>query len=214
MSNDTRYIMSNDTRYKMSKPVLFLSFDVETDGPSPLVNNLLSIGIIGLEKESGCEVFEFESNIMLLDNHIPDNVCMETFWLKPEQKDAWEYLKTNKRNYIEVFEDLSKKLFKLANTYKLIWIAQPACFDWMFFKSYYELAKFNSSENFYDIGFKCTCISSLFDWYKNTHNLTLSQSTKLFNELGEFDNKNNHQALTDARVQGKFYIGLLKKMSE
>ena len=201
---------------KMSKPALYLSFDVETDGPSPLVNNLLSIGIVGFEENTGTEVFEFETNIISLPNHTPDTRCMETFWLKPEQKEAWEYLQTNKNNYIKVFEDLSCKLTVLSNKYELVWVAYPACFDWMFLKSYYEMAKSNSpnKNDFYDIGFQCVCISSLFDWYKKRHNITSSQASQLFNELGEFDAKTNHYASADARVQGKFYIGLVKKMLE
>jgi len=198
----------------MSKQILYLSFDVETDGPSPLVNNLLSIGIVGFEENTGTEVFEFETNIIPLPTHTPDIKCLETFWLKPEQKEAWDYLKINKKNYIQVFEDLSCKLSILSNKYKIVWIAQPACFDWMFLKSYYELAKSNSTnkKDFYDIGYRCVCVSTLFDWYKKVHNLNSSQSFKLFNELGEFDAKTNHRALADARVQGKFYLGLVKKM--
>lgn len=199
----------------MLKKTLYLSFDVETDGPSPLVNNLLSIGIVGFEENTQIEVFEFETNIIPLPTHTPDTLCMETFWLKPEQKEAWNYLNTNQRNYIEVFEDLSKKLLVLSNTYKFVWIAYPSCFDWMFFKSYYDMAKSNSLNKnyFYDIGYECICISTLFDWYRKTHNLTSSQSLQLFNELGEFNTKTNHRALADARVQGKLYLGLVKKMS-
>lgn len=200
----------------MSKQTLYLSFDVETDGPSPLVNNLLSIGIVGFEENTGTEVFEFNTNIFPLPTHTPDTKCMETFWLKPQQKEAWEYLQTDRKNYITVFEDLTYKLFVLSNKYELVWIAYPACFDWMFLKSYYELAKSNSinKKDFYDIGYECVCISSLFDWYKKINNITSSQASQLFNELGEFDSKTNHFASADARVQGKFYIGLLKKMLE
>ena len=200
----------------MTKQILYLSFDVETDGPSPLVNNLLSIGIVGFEENTGSEVFEFQANIIPLPTHTPDAQCMETFWLKPEQKEAWDYLNTNKRDYIDIFEDLSCKLTVLSNKYKLVWIAHPACFDWMFFKSYYDLAKSNSlnKKDFYDIGYQCVCISTLFNWYRKTHNLNSSQSFQLFNELGEFDVKTNHRASADARVQGKFYIGLKKKMLE
>ena len=42
----------------MSKPILYLSFDVKIDGPAPLVNNLLSIGIVGLEESTSNIVFE------------------------------------------------------------------------------------------------------------------------------------------------------------
>ena len=198
----------------MSKPTLYLSFDVETDGPTPLVNNLLSIGIIGLEENTSNIVFEYESNIIPLDTHKSDTQCMETFWLKPEQKNAWDKLQINQKNYLTVFEDLSLELKKLSLKYKIIWVAFPACFDWMFLKSYYELAKSNSpnGNNFYDIGFKCNCASTLLDFYKKKNNLTSKETYKLFYELCDFDPKENHIAISDAKVQGKFYINLIKKM--
>jgi len=198
----------------MSKPVLYLSFDVETDGPTPLVNNLLSVGIIGLEENTSNIVFEFEANIKPLESHKQDTQCMESFWLKPEQKEAWEYLQTNQKDYLEVFEDLSSELKKLDIKYKLVWVAYPACFDWMFFKSYYELAKSSSlnEQNFYDIGYQCKCISTLFDLHKKINDLLPNEATKLFNDLGQVEPNHNHKALYDAKVQGKFYIKLMKIM--
>ncbi len=195
----------------MSKQQLYLSFDVETDGPSPLINNLLSIGIAGFDENKNV-VFKFESNILPLDTHTSDKECLETFWLKPEQKKAWDFLQTNQKNYINVFENLSCELYKLSVKYKLIWVAHPACFDWMFFKSYYELAKNNSSnkENFYDIGFQCKCSSTLFDYYKKKNKISSIEATKLFNEMGEVDADKNHYAIDDAIVQGKFYLKLLE----
>jgi len=88
-------------------------------------------------------------------------------------------------------------------------------FVWMFLKSYYELAKSNSSTEtyFYDIGYQCKCASTLFDLYKKINNITSNEAHKLFNELCEFDPQNNHMALADAKVQGKFFIKLNKLIS-
>lgn len=85
----------------------------------------------------------------------------------------------------------------------------------MFFKCYYELAKKNSldKECFYEIGFKCECSSTLWNYYKQSNKITSSQANKLFKYLGEFDENSNHMALSDAKVQGKFYVRLLKKLN-
>lgn len=197
----------------MSKPILYLSFDIEADGSVPIINNLLSIGICGIDINEKI-IFEYEANIEPLESHVQETKCMEEFWLKPEQKEAWDYLHTNRRNYIEVFENLGLELKNLAQTYKLKFVAHPACFDWMFFKSYYELAKSNSEnkESFYDIGYQCLCSSTLWDYYKNFNKLTSIEANKLFNELGEFDPEQNHKASADAKVQGKFFIKLNKLM--
>ncbi len=107
------------------------------------------------------------------------------------------------------------KLKELDNQYKLKFVAHPACFDWMFFKCYYELAKSNSSnkENFYHIGYQCTCSSTLWNYYKQSNKINSNQADKLFKYLGKFDNESNHIAISDARVQGRFFVRLLKKMS-
>lgn len=197
-----------------NKEKLFLSFDIESDGPTPMLNNLISIGIVGITLDEKI-IFEYATNIEPLPTHIQDLHTMQTFWLKPEQKLAWDYLHINKRNYIEVFEDLGVKLKKLSNKYILKFVAHPACFDWMFLKSYYELAKSNSKnkEYFYDIGYNCLCSSTLWNIYKQINNLSSNQANKLFKEWGEFDEDSNHIAISDARVQGKCYVKLLKKMT-
>ncbi len=193
-----------------SKTIIYLSFDVETDGPSPLVNNLLSIGIYGLDMNLN-NLFTFEANIVPLENHIQDKTCMETFWLKPENKNAFDYLHTNSRNYINVFAELSDKLNILSDKYKIIFIAQPACFDWMFLKCYYELAKKNSNIIFYDIGFQCKCISTALDHYMIKNKIENKNKSKTYNEiLNHSENSMEHHALYDAKIQGIFYVNLLK----
>jgi hypothetical protein len=203
--------MSSNTN---NKEKLFLSFDIESDGPTPIVNNLLSIGIVGINMDEEI-VFEYQANIEPLATHIQDTQCMQTFWLKPEQKIAWDFIQENKRNYIVVFEELGQKLKELSHKYNLKFVAHPACFDWMFFKCYYELAKSNSQDKecFYDIGYSCECSSTLWNYYKKSNKLTSIQADQLFKYLGEFDESLNHMALSDAKVQGKFYVKLLKKLT-
>jgi hypothetical protein len=62
----------------LQKPKLYLSFDVETDGCSVLLNNMISIGFYGLDDFLN-KVFEFDANIENLPNHKPEPACMENF---------------------------------------------------------------------------------------------------------------------------------------
>lgn len=201
------------------KPQLFLSIDVETDGPTPIINNLLSIGIVGMTL-CGDIIYKFEANIKPLETHSQDKKTMETFWLKPKQENAWNYLTINQRNFIEVFEQLSNELEELNRKYNLVFAAKPACFDWMFYKCYYEYAKSKSiyKDKFYDIGFKCICISTLTDYYKNLDPSNISTINNLMDEIKKNVNDMNigveHNALFDAMIQGLFYCNLLKKLNE
>lgn len=191
------------------KQNIYLSFDVETDGPSPSVNNLLSIGIYGID-DNYKEIFTFEANIKELPDKIQDADCMNNFWLKDEHKNAYNFLHHDQQNYIDVFETLSQKLKIISKTYNIIFVAEPSCFDWMFLKSYYNMTINNSQSNMYDIGFKCVCASTQWTLYKNHLNITSKQAVDLQNKLGEVDNSKLHLALFDAKYQGIRYLKVKK----
>lgn len=201
------------------KSQLYLSFDVETDGPTPMINNLLSIGIVGLDVNYVIR-YKFEANIEPFFTHVPDKKTMETFWLLPEQEKAWAYLQTNKQNYVFVFERIGRELKQLEAEYTLVFVAQPACFDWMFFKCYYENARANSDTpyDFYDIGYSCVCASTLWKNYKAVNNISSKESIVLQKQmstipeqiLADFSNYCEHCAIYDALKQGFFFVSLLK----
>ncbi len=191
------------------KSKVYISIDLETDGPSPLLNNLLSIGLYGLDKNLNC-LFEYEANLEELSGHQQDENTMK-FWLSTENNKAWNYLQSNKQNPIKVFEQIGLELKKISNEYNIVFVASPSCYDWMFFKSYYEYAKKHSENKdyFYDIGYRCECCSTLWRCYIRMEKLSNSQSKKLYEKLGEFDKNTEHFALYDAKTQGKLYVNLL-----
>lgn len=193
-------------------PTLFLSFDVETDGTNPLTNNLLSIGIYGLTN-TGKNIFTFSENILQYQCHCSDRKTMD-FWNKPENAIAWRNLLQNRKDYKLVFQDLSDKLCELAKTYKLVFIASPSAFDWMFLKCYYESAQDELGEQFYDIGYKCECISTAWKTFVLVKKLNSTDANELKNKIEthcvETDDIIEHVAIDDARKQGVFYVNLLR----
>lgn len=84
----------------MSK-ILYVSFDVETDSDNPMLHNMISIGMYAIDEEFN-EIFTYNANIENLPDHYPQQTCMDLFWNKPEQKNAWDYIQTNKLNYLQV----------------------------------------------------------------------------------------------------------------
>lgn len=190
------------------KKKLYLSFDVETDGNTPVLNNMLSIGIYGIDKDLN-EVFTFDANIFPLPNRHQESTCMETFWLKDENKLAWDHLKINQRHYVDVFVELSEKLLELNETYQLVFVAFPASFDFAFLKAYYEMTRLVHNKPMYNIGFSCKCGSTLWNIYKEKNNLSNKNADELKKILGGFNSKNEHFALEDARFQGTVYVKVL-----
>lgn len=187
-------------------PELFLSFDVETDGKSP-INNLLSIGICGLTKNKDI-IFTFSENINPLPNHPQEPSTME-FWNRPENTIAWNKLLENRKDYKIVFKLLSDQLSTLSKNYKLTFIAQPSAFDWMFFKYYYEKAQHDLAIPFYDIGYVCICISTTWKTFIAVKKLNNNEAKQLKLQLSTQNDGIKHLAIDDAKNQGLFYVNLI-----
>jgi len=188
-----------------TRPNIYLSFDIETDGDNPMLRNMMSIGFYGVT-DSLTNIFSYSANMNDLDGHEHDQVCMDAFWSK--QPDAWNFVQINKRSYVDVMLELSGHFTELSKIYTLKFLAMPSCFDWMFFKSYYEMVR-NVGDNkktMYDIGFKCICISSYFDAYCDSRHLNAKEKEKLKLEYMEYDPKVDHIALEDAKCQAKLYV--------
>ena len=200
---------------------LYISFDVETDGDTPLLNNMLSIGMVGFTQE-GKIIWTYETGFDTYNKSMEKTM---SFWTSPSQKIAYEKLMSMKKiSAKEFYIDLSEKLTELSKSYLIKFCAKPANFDWMFLKCYFEKGKSEvlgddygkNGLNIYDIGFKCYDISECFNTYKLVSGFDINNK-KIFsnieNTLSNVDNSLTHDALSDAICQGIFYIRLLFLMS-
>jgi DNA polymerase III alpha subunit (gram-positive type) len=192
------------------KPILYLSFDVETDGNNPMLNSMISIGFCGMTDGFTC-TFEYQANFEPLEWHEQEPQCME-FW--SQNKLAWNVTQINKKHYSVIMEDLSNHFTELNKIYNLKFIAMPACFDWMFFKSYYEMAQAYLKKKFYNIGFNCICISSYFISYCESKNMRSNDKEVLKLQLMEYDKNTDHFAIEDARCQAKLFIKIKQMITE
>lgn len=192
------------------KENLYLSFDIETDGDNPLLRNMISIGFVGMTEQFE-EIFSYNANLENLTDHIPDENTMKNFWEK--NINAWNETQKDKKHYCLVMNELSNNFKKLHEKYTLKFIAMPACFDWMFFKSYYELAR-NENSDMYDIGFSCVCISSYFNAYCDFINCSGNHKMELKKRLMEYNYELDHIAIQDARCQVLLYIKTMHLISK
>ena len=58
--------------------ILFAHFDIEADGPSPALNNMISIGVV-FTNQKGDEVGNFLGDIEPLDGHAEDSATIKEF---------------------------------------------------------------------------------------------------------------------------------------
>lgn len=186
-------------------PTVYLSFDIEADGPSPACNSMLSLGICGLDAE-GTEIMKYQENIYPLIGHTMD-ANTKLFW--DAQPEAWEFVNTNQVDYHDAMQKLSDELDRLKEKgYTLKWIAQPAAYDWQWLNYYWNLC-FNGHK---PLAYKAECISTMYSTYCLINRLSNEDNNKLWNELyGK--NPCPHNSYYDAKHQGFLYVGLLRRMT-
>lgn len=146
----------------MSNHELFLMFDVESDGPCPGLNSMLSLGAVIVDprlEDDRCIISGFEVNFEAAPGAAPNPDTMA--WWRSQPPAAWDAHRVN----IEKPEDamlafvgwaaLSPDLRDLG--VRLVPVAWPAAFDWSFLN--YYLWRFVGSN---PLGYQCADVRSYF----------------------------------------------------
>jgi hypothetical protein len=160
---------------------------------------MLSFGI-SLIKDDGVIIDELEVNIKERDGCVSDLKTME-FW--NQNKKAWEICHENQVSPQKAMLQLAEFYDKWHKQFRLVWIAMPVCFDWMFLKSYYSAF---APQNALDIGFKATCISTLRDYSIKLKIITNKQYDEIISKI---EKGTEHRSVDDARCQGFIFLNLL-----
>lgn len=188
-----------------NRPILYLSIDVETDGPVPGIYSMLSIGMAAFSLQNEV-VWERELNLFPLEGASKDHKTMD-WWKQEEQQAAWEHLMQDRQDPKEAFIRLTAEIKELKKHYRVFTIAWPACFDWMFLHWY--MHKF-VGEN--PLGRRAKCA----DTYAWAISRTLHPNVSIDVLLEEWEDdrfKHTHRALDDAKEQGAKFINMLTEMT-
>lgn len=178
------------------KPLLFLSFDIEADGPAPGLNSMLSMGWAGFT-ENGNLVFTYEANLTELPDAHPNTDTMK-WWSLPENQVAWNYVHQNQRNPRDIFGEFARIVERLQTDYKLVPVAWPASYDWQYINYY-----FHRFAGYNPLGFSSMCIKSYL-WAMSGNR---SPNDKL--DVEKYVDPrfpHTHKALDDAKEQGAIFI--------
>jgi hypothetical protein len=187
---------------------LFLSFDIEADGPNPAQNSMVSIGIWGFTPQ-GKEVVSYQRNIEPHPTRVADQRTKEEFWDKnPEIK---KFVQTNQISAEKCMREIGKLYTDLQGKgYKITWVARPSGYDWGFLNVYFHTFHPDQAKKPW-IGFSAKCISSVLWGYELANNLSADEKNSLWDELTE-KAPFTHNPLDDAKFQGKLLINMMKKM--
>lgn len=200
----------------MAKPPIFLSFDIEADGPAPTVNNCLQIGIVACLYDQDPDPVNHEKWVMSeLDlclqpqpNRTADPDTMESFWSKfPE---TLAKIEASAGEASLQMARLTEWLNELEKTFTITkWVAKPAGYDWQWLNGTYHQY---SGPGAYPLPHKCECISSLIRAleYIGVDRKILAE----FLDVGSETMPHTHYALDDALEQAYKYLRLRKYMKQ
>lgn len=175
---------------------IYVSTDVETDGPIPGVNSMLSFGSAAYQKGK-ILVSTFSANLELLDGAVSDEKTMQWWRTQPE---AWAACRQNlvspelaMKSYLEWLKNLPGKA---------VFVGYPVAFDFLFV--YWYLIRFTGESPFSHsaLDIKTYAMALLNKPYRESTKRNMPK--EWFDEL-----PHTHLALDDAIEQGALFCNML-----
>lgn len=185
----------------MQPPEIYISTDIESDGPIPGPNSMLSFGSVAFD-EAGKELGSFYRTLDLLPGATGDPDTMK-WWMDPARTEAWAQARLNPkppeavmRNYVNWVDVLPGRP---------VFVAYPAGFDFTWI--YWYLMQFvgRSPFSFSALDIKSFAMAKL-------RGKTYRECVKKNMPKAWFQGlpKHTHHALDDAREQGLLFINILR----
>ena len=180
---------------------LYISMDVEADGPYPLDHSMLSFGAAAF-LSSGEMVGTFERNLELAEGAKSDAETMD--WWKT-QPVAWEACRRNLTDPKTAMWGLTRWCNELKDEHKATptFVAYPAGFDFTFIYCYLMRYVGSSIFSFSGIDIKTYAMAMMQKDYN--YCVKRNMPRKWFSKR-----RHTHVALDDALGQGELFINMLK----
>ena len=186
----------------------YISIDMESDGPCPLVNSMLQFGAVFYDAD-GNVLEEFLANIHEIDGGVQDPSTM-AWWAEQEVKNPglWDSMMTDRVTPLlamQRFESMVQKHSRELKASPLV-VAYPAGFDFTWL--YVYLCKFlgRSCVGFSALDMKTLAMALLKKSYHDSAKKRFPASW--FNK--QF--KHTHNALDDARGQGYTFFQMKQEL--
>ena len=177
---------------------IFVSCDIETNGPIPGDNSMLSLGAAAFTTD-GKMISTFYINFKEMDGSKPNQDTME-WWDK--NKEAYQATRQNMVEAGQAIGQFVSWVNKLNG--KPVFVGYPATFDFMFVYHYIIHFGYQSPFSFSALDIKTYACAMLKTEYR--------QSTKKNMPKRWFsDAKHTHIALDDAIEQGQLFCNMLKE---
>jgi hypothetical protein len=178
---------------------VYFSTDIESDGPIPGHNSMLSFGTVAFS-ESGEELGTFTRNLELLPGAVQNPSTM-AWWAKSEQTAAWKACRENLVSPEQAMLDYVSwvKTFKG----EPVFVAYPAGFDFNFMFWYMIRFAGENPFSFSALDIKSYVMAVLKKPYRKTVKKNMPKSW--FSSA-----PHTHVAIDDAREQGLLFLNAKK----
>ncbi len=180
---------------------IYVSVDIETDGPIPGPNSMLSLGAVALDNV-GTELSTFTINFVELQGASADPDTLK--WWSTQPAAVVEAARSNPQPPLPAMRQFRAwvEALKDAHGKTPVFVGYPAGFDFLFV--YWYLVKFTGGSpfSFSAIDIKTYAMAVMKRGYRSINK----------RELEPFipkDLKHTHIALDDAREQGQLFINLM-----
>lgn len=183
---------------------LFVSVDIESDGPIPIQNSMLSLGAVAFRPTGLLDNWKFEDNLLPLKNAVQDPDTM-AFWAR--NPEAWEYSTYNAQHPVLVMTSFNTWVENLSAEYKTkpIFAGFPASFDHMFVYVY----------SHYLLG---RCAFKFSAWDAKTYATAVLKTSYADSVKKKFPQKwfphkkkHTHKPLDDAIEQAQLFIAMMQQ---
>lgn len=179
-------------------PEIYISVDVETDGPIPGPNAMLSIGAAAFTAD-GSMLSTFSANLYPIEGSNPDPYTAK-WWLS--QPEAWAEVLRDRQEPVQVMKAFSQWVESQPG--KPVFVGYPAGFDFLFV--YWYLIKYTgfSPFSFSALDIKTLAMATLKCDYRNA-------VKRNFPKFWFSDDTHDHIAVHDAIEQGRMFCKILKQ---
>lgn len=177
-------------------PEIYVSTDIEADGPIPGPNSMLSFASAAFLADKTL-VGTFEANLATLSGAAGDPKTMEWWQGQPE---AWAACRTNPRDPVEVMPEYVRWLKSLPGA--PVFVGYPAAYDFLFV--YWYLIRFAGESPFSHsaLDIKSYAMAILGSDYRKSVKRNMPQTW--FDDI-----PHTHVALDDAKGQGELFCNML-----
>ena len=183
------------------KPEIYVSVDIEADGPIPGAHSMLSLGAVAFDAQGG-EVGQFSVNLETLPGAEPHPDTAAWWERFPE---AWATCRKDPRPPAEAMAAFTDWLEALPGT--PIFVGWPATWDFMWV--YWYLIRFTGGRPFSEHGI-------------DMRSYAMGMRGKDFRHAGKNylprrwfpEQAHTHVAVEDAREQGELFINMMRENLE